>query len=65
MASPALRLYAGPRARRHIEREGLGPQDIAVVPGAAGGPKGLVLGPLDRFVFGDYCPNVAHAAPPG
>jgi hypothetical protein len=25
-----------------------------VVPGAAGGPKGLVLGPLDRFIFGDW-----------
>jgi len=25
-----------------------------VVPAAAGGPKGLVLGPLDRFIFGDW-----------
>jgi hypothetical protein len=53
----ALRLYAGPTARKHIEQNGLRPQDIDVVPGAAGGPKGLVLGPLDRFIFGDWLPR--------
>ena len=50
----ALRLHAGPGARRHIEKNGLRPPDIGVVPGAAGGPKGLILGPLDRFVFGQW-----------
>jgi hypothetical protein len=50
----ALRLHAGPSARRHIEQTGLRPQDIGVVPGAAGGPKGLILGPLDRFIFGQW-----------
>lgn len=50
----ALRLHAGPTARRHIEQNGLRPQDIGVVPGAAGGPKGLILGPLDRFIFGQW-----------
>jgi hypothetical protein len=50
----ALRLYAGPRARQHIERNGLRAGDVGVVPGAAGGPKGLVLGPLDRFIFGEW-----------
>jgi hypothetical protein len=58
--TPALRLYAGPRARRHIERNGLSPQDIGVVPGAAGGPKGLILGPLDQFIFGDWLPQSAQ-----
>lgn len=53
----ALRIYAGPTARKHIEQNGLRPQDIGVVPGAAGGPKGLVLGPLDRFIFGDWLPQ--------
>ncbi|WP_420821221.1 phospholipase [Ramlibacter rhizophilus] len=52
----ALRLYAGPAARRHIERNGLGASDIGVIPGAAGGPKGLILGPLDRFIFGEWLP---------
>ncbi|MDP3760403.1 MAG: patatin-like phospholipase family protein [Ramlibacter sp.] len=50
----ALRIYAGPKARQHIERHGLNAGDIGVVPGAAGGPKGLVLGPLDRFIFGEW-----------
>jgi hypothetical protein len=50
----ALRLYAGPLARKHIEQHGLQPADVGVVPGAAGGPKGLILGPLDRFLFGEW-----------
>lgn len=53
-AMKALRIYAGPRARAHIEQNGLRPQDVGVIPGAAGGPKGLVLGPLDRFLFGQW-----------
>lgn len=50
----ALRLYAGPLARRHIELHGLRPQDVGAIPAAAGGPKGLILGPLDRFIFGEW-----------
>ena len=50
----ALRIYAGPLARAHIEKNGLQAQDIGTVPGAAGGPKGLVLGSLDRLIFGDW-----------
>jgi len=50
----ALRILAGPRARAHIEKNGLSPGDVGVVPGAAGGPKGLVLGPLDRYLFGHW-----------
>ena len=30
------------------------------MPGAAGGPKGLVLGPLDRFIFGDWLARTAQ-----
>ena len=56
----ALRIYAGPEARRHIERHGLAPGDVGVVPAAAGGPKGLVLGPLDRFLFGSWLPATDH-----
>ena len=56
----ALRIYAGPVALRHIERNGLRPADVGVVPAAAGGPKGLVLGPLDRFLFGDWLPRTDH-----
>jgi hypothetical protein len=50
----ALCLYAGPAARERIARHGLTSADIAAIPGAAGGPKGLILGPLDRFIFGDW-----------
>jgi hypothetical protein len=56
----ALRLYAGPKARQYIEKNGLSPQDIRVIPGAAGGPKGLVLGPLDRFLFGNWLAASRH-----
>ena len=53
----ALRIYAGPAAREHIAANGLAPQDVRTVPGAAGGPKGLILGPIDRFLFGDWLPQ--------
>lgn len=50
----ALRIYAGAAARAHLHQHGLHPHDIGVVPGAAGGPKGLILGPLDRWLFGHW-----------
>jgi hypothetical protein len=53
----ALRIHAGPAARAHIAAQGLSPQDVRTVPGAAGGPKGLVLGAIDRFLFGDWLPQ--------
>ena len=53
----ALRIHAGPRARQHLERHGLQPGDVGVIPAAAGGPKGLILGPLDRFIFGEWLPR--------
>lgn len=56
----ALRIYAGPAARRHIAQHGLAAGDVGVVPAAAGGPKGLVLGPLDRFLFGHWLPRTNH-----
>ncbi|MFM9899902.1 MAG: patatin-like phospholipase family protein [Polaromonas sp.] len=56
----ALHIYAGPKARQHIAAHGLQPRDVGVVPGAAGGPKGLILGPLDRFIFGDWLAQSDH-----
>lgn len=50
----ALCLYAGPAALRRIREHGLQPGDIRTVAGAAGGPKGLILGPLDRWLFGHW-----------
>ena len=54
MAMRALKIYAGPRALNHLRERGLKPADVRVVPAAAGGPKGLVLNPIDRFLFGHW-----------
>ncbi len=59
----ALEIRAGPRARRWLRERGLCAQDVRVIPGAAGGPKGLVLNPLDRFLFGQWltdAPQTLH-----
>ncbi len=53
-SSAALQIYAGPRAREHLRNHGLRPQDVRVIPAAAGGPKGITLLPLDQFIFGQW-----------
>ncbi len=53
----ALRIHAGPGALRHLHENGLQPAHVGVIPAAAGGPKGLILGPLDRFIFGEWLPQ--------
>ena len=45
---------------QHIAQSGLQPQHVGVIPGAAGGPKGLILGPLDRFIFGEWLAKSSH-----
>ena len=50
----ALRIYAGSQALAHLKAHGLAPAHVRTMPAAAGGPKGLILGPLDRFIFGDW-----------
>jgi len=50
----ALHIYAGPQARAALAANGLQPEHIRTIPGAAGGPKGLILGAMDRFIFGDW-----------
>jgi hypothetical protein len=50
----ALQLYAGPKALVHIARNGLSAHDVHTIAAAAGGPKGLLLGRLDQFVFGEW-----------
>ena len=52
----ALQILAGPRARTHLRERGLQSEDVRVIPAAAGGPKGLALNPLDRFIFGHWLP---------
>lgn len=59
----ALAVHAGPRAREHLRQHGLRPADVRVVPAAAGGPKGLALVPLDRFLFAHWlreAPQTVH-----
>lgn len=56
----ALHIHVGERARRHIEAHGLSPQDVRLVPAAAGGPKGLILNHLDQHLFGHWLPQGGH-----
>lgn len=56
----ALQIHAGPVARRHIQANGLSPQDIRLIPAAAGGPKGLILNHLDRHIFGQWLADTDH-----
>jgi hypothetical protein len=49
-----LQVFAGPRARAVLRETGLRPASVWAVPAAAGGPKGLVLNPLDRYLFGHW-----------
>ncbi len=61
IAVKALCIHAGPGALRHLRAQGgLRPEDVGVVPAAAGGPKGLILGPLDRFLFGEWLAAANH-----
>ena len=56
----ALQVHAGPRAREHLLAHGLQASNVRAIPAAAGGPKGLILNPLDRFLFGRWLPASTH-----
>lgn len=56
----ALEIHAGPRAMAQLRERPLQPRDVRVIPAAAGGPKGLVLSPLDRFIFGEWLAASEH-----
>lgn len=56
----ALHIHAGERARQHIARQGFAPDDVRLVPAAAGGPKGLMLTHLDQHLFGEWLPQSRH-----
>jgi hypothetical protein len=53
----AITLRAGPRALAAIREHGLRAADVALVPGAAGGPKALGLNGLDIALFGEWFPK--------
>jgi predicted acylesterase/phospholipase RssA len=52
-----LVILAGPKALAQLREYGLRPQDVAVVPAAAGGPKGLIFQKLDQWLFGCWLPS--------
>lgn len=52
-----LTFLAGSGAFETIREEGLKPERVRVIPGAAGGPKWLVLNGLDRLIFGRWLAN--------
>jgi hypothetical protein len=52
-----LDIRMGPRALAHIRENGLRAEDVCIVPGAAGGPKGLGLAKLDEWLFADWLPT--------
>jgi hypothetical protein len=52
--SDHLRILAGPFAREQVRSHGLHAEQIRAIAGAAGGPKGLILGPLDQYIFGHW-----------
>ena len=49
-----LLFQAGPEALEIIRDKGLSAEDIDIIPGAAGGPKWLVLSRIDRALFGEF-----------
>ncbi|HUI99306.1 MAG TPA: patatin-like phospholipase family protein [Usitatibacter sp.] len=57
MPQRVLTLRAGARALARIRESGLDPADVELIPGAAGGPKGLGIAALDRAIFGEWLPG--------
>ena len=49
--APALNIRAGHQARELILKEGLQPEQVDIVPGAAGGPKGIGIQGLDQAIL--------------
>jgi len=48
---------AGSAAIKHVEKHGLSPEMIQVIPAAAGGPKWIVLYALDKYLMTDWFAN--------
>ncbi len=56
----ALQIHAGASALEVLRERGLQPADVRIVRAAAGGPKELILNPLDRFVVGEWLAGSSH-----
>jgi hypothetical protein len=55
--SATIVVRAGPRALARLREGPLAPADLAALPAAAGGPKGLALIPLDRLLVRHWLPR--------
>ena len=53
-SAPALTLRAGHLAKQHILKNGLAAKDVDIIPGAAGGPKGIGIFGLDQAIFNEF-----------
>ncbi|HHC25179.1 MAG TPA: patatin-like phospholipase family protein [Desulfobacterales bacterium] len=61
--SENLIFLAGKSALSKIKAEGLRPDMVKIIAGAAGGPKWLVLSHLDRLIFSSWLKTRASQAP--
>jgi hypothetical protein len=52
--APSLNIQAGYLAKQLIKKEGLNASQVDIIPGAAGGPKGLGIQGLDQAIFGNF-----------
>ncbi len=55
--SSSISIYAGPGALGAIQKDGISPEQVKVIAGAAGGPKWFTLYGLDRYLMGDFFPR--------
>ncbi len=60
-SNDVLIIRAGKRALEQMRRSGLNAADVEIIPGAAGGPKGLGISGLDRAIFGEWLPSAPGA----
>lgn len=54
---PSLNIRAGHLARQLIEQDGLQAAQVDIIPGAAGGPKGIGIQGLDQAIFANFLPR--------
>lgn len=56
-SAQVLDIRVGSQARQLILKEGLQAHHVDIIPGAAGGPKGIGIQGLDQAIFGDFLPR--------
>ena len=54
---PSLQIHVGKQAKQIILQQGLNAAQVDVIPGAAGGPKGIGIQGLDQAIFGEFLPQ--------